>query len=82
MSHTVTIETTLKDPAALRAACARLDLPEPQTETVKFFDGVEHEGLAVRPPGFVYPVLIQSRPAPSAATPSTAGGATTLSSAA
>ena len=59
MSHTVTIETKLKDPAALRAACVRLKLPEPKTETVKFFDGVEHEGLAVRPPGFVYPVLIQ-----------------------
>ena len=60
MSHTVTIETKLKDLAALRAACARLDLNEPKTETVKFFDGVEHEGLAVRPPGFVYPVLIQA----------------------
>ena len=59
MSHTVTIETKLKDPAALRAACARLELPEPKTETVKFFDGTEHAGLAVRPPGFVYPVLVQ-----------------------
>ena len=59
MSHTVTVETKLKDSAALRAACVRLNLPEPQQETVKFFDGTEHEGLAVRPPGFVYPVLVQ-----------------------
>ena len=59
MSHTVTVETKLKDEAALRAACVRLKLPEPKPETVKFFDGTEHEGLAVRPPGFVYPVLIQ-----------------------
>ena len=59
MSHTVTVETKLKDSAALRAACVRLNLPEPQQETVKFFDGTEHEGLAVRPPGFVYPVVVQ-----------------------
>ena len=59
MSHVVKIETKLQDPAAVRAACARLELPEPKTETVKFFDGSEHAGLAVRPPGFVYPVLVQ-----------------------
>ena len=59
MSHVVTIETKLKDAAAIKAACARLELPEPQTETVKFFDGAEHTGIAIRPPGFVYPVLIQ-----------------------
>ena len=59
MSHTVTIETKLRDEAALKAACIRLKLPEPKTETVKFFDGSSHEGLAVRPPGFVYPVLVQ-----------------------
>ncbi|MFH5804348.1 DUF1257 domain-containing protein [Alienimonas sp. DA493] len=59
MSHVVTIETKLRDPAAIHAACVRLNLPEPKTETVKFFDGSEHIGLAVRPPGFVYPVLIQ-----------------------
>ena len=59
MSHVVTIEAKLKDPAALSAACVRLRLPEPQNETVKFFDGTEHSGLAVRPPGFVYPVVVQ-----------------------
>ncbi len=59
MSHVVTIETKLKDPAAIQAACARLKLPEPQTETVKFFDGAEHTGIAVRPTGFVYPLLIE-----------------------
>ena len=59
MSHVVTIDTKLKDPAALAAACTRLKLPEPKRETVKFFDGAEHEGLAVRPPGFVYPVIVR-----------------------
>ena len=59
MSHVVTIETKLKDPAALSAACTRLRLPEPKAETVKFFDGSEHAGLAVRPPGFVYPIVVQ-----------------------
>ncbi|QDT17220.1 DUF1257 domain-containing protein [Alienimonas californiensis] len=60
MSHVVTIETKLRDPAAIHAACVRLKLPEPRQETVKFFDGAEHRGIAVRPPGFVYPVLVQS----------------------
>ena len=60
MSHVVTIETKLTDPAAVAAACARLNLPEPKQETVKFFDGSSHAGLAVRPPGFVYPVLVQA----------------------
>ena len=59
MSHTVTVETKLRDPAALTAACARLSLPEPTHETVKFFDGTSHAGLAVRPPGFVYPLVVQ-----------------------
>ena len=59
MSHVVTIETRLRDPAALTAACERLKLPEPTRETIKFFDGSEHAGLAVRPPGFVYPVIVR-----------------------
>ncbi|NNJ24328.1 DUF1257 domain-containing protein [Alienimonas chondri] len=59
MSHVVTIETKLRNSAALSAACVRLKLPEPKREKVKFFDGAEHSGLAVRPPGFVYPVLVQ-----------------------
>ncbi len=59
MSHVVTIETKLKDPVALSAACVRLKLSEPQQETIKFFDGSEHAGLATRPPGFGSPVLVQ-----------------------
>ena len=59
MSHTVTVETKLRDPEALKAACARLNLPEPTHETVKFFDGTSHAGLAVRPPGFVYPLVVE-----------------------
>ncbi len=59
MSHVVTIETKLKDAAAIHAACVRLKLPEPKKESVKFFDGAEHAGLAVRPPGFVYPIVVQ-----------------------
>ena len=44
MSHVVTIETKLKDPAALSAACTRLRLPEPKPETVKSFDGPSTAG--------------------------------------
>ena len=57
MSHIVTVAAKATDPAALAAACDRLKLPPPQTETVTFFDRSVQTGLAVRPPGFVYPVV-------------------------
>ena len=60
MSHIVTVAAKATDPAALAAACERLKLPPPQTETVTFFDRSVRTGLAVRPPGFVYPVVCDS----------------------
>ncbi|NNJ27923.1 DUF1257 domain-containing protein [Alienimonas chondri] len=57
MSHLVTVAAKATDPAALAAACQRLKIPPPQTETVTFFDRSVQPGLAVRPPGFVYPVV-------------------------
>ncbi|NNJ27730.1 DUF1257 domain-containing protein [Alienimonas chondri] len=57
MSHLVTVAAKATDPAALAAACTRLKLPPPQTETVTFFDRSVQSGLAVRPPGFVYPIV-------------------------
>ncbi|MFH5806300.1 DUF1257 domain-containing protein [Alienimonas sp. DA493] len=57
MSHIVTVAAKATDPAALAAACDRLKLPPPQTETVTFFDRSVQTGLAVRPPGFVYPIV-------------------------
>ncbi len=57
MSHIVTVAAKATDPAALAAACVRLKLPTPTTETVAFFDRSVQTGLAVRPPGFVYPIV-------------------------
>ena len=57
MSHIVTVAAKATDPAALAAACTRLKLPTPASETVTFFDRSVRTGLAVRPPGFVYPVV-------------------------
>ncbi|MFH5806839.1 DUF1257 domain-containing protein [Alienimonas sp. DA493] len=57
MSHIVTVAAKATDPAALAAACDRLKLPPPQIETVTFFDRSVQTGLAVRPPGYVYPVV-------------------------
>lgn len=56
MSHIVTIQTEIRDAAAVRAACSRLKLADPQTQTVKFFGG-EVTGLAVELPAWRYPVV-------------------------
>ena len=57
MSHIVRIQTQLKDAAAVRAACQRLNLPAPVQGKVKLFSG-EVEGLAVQLPDWVYPVVV------------------------
>ena len=56
MSHTVTIKTEIRDAAAVRAACDRLRLPAPVQGKTKLFSG-EVEGLAVKLPDWVYPVV-------------------------
>ena len=56
MSHVVTIQTQVKDAAAVRAACKRLGLAEPVQGKSKLFSG-EVEGLAVQLPDWVYPVV-------------------------
>ena len=56
MSHIVQIQTTIKDAAAVRAACIRLGLPGPVQGKTKLFSG-EVEGLAVQLPDWVYPVV-------------------------
>ena len=57
MSHIVRIQTQVKDAAAVRAACQRLNLPAPVQGKVKLFSG-EVEGLAVQLPDWVYPVRL------------------------
>jgi hypothetical protein len=56
LSHVVTIETQVRDPMAVTAACRRLGLPEPSRRTVRLFSG-EATGLAVELPGWRYPAV-------------------------
>jgi hypothetical protein len=59
MSHVVTIQTRLHDPAAVAAACLRLGLPEPVQGTAQLFSG-EATGLLVQLPGWHYPAVIDT----------------------
>jgi hypothetical protein len=59
MSHIVTVQTKVHDPAAVRAACKRLGLPEAAEGTARLNSG-EATGLVVRLPGWQYPVVIDA----------------------
>jgi len=56
VSHIVEIQTQVRDPAAVGAACQRLALPAPSHRVVHLFNGAA-EGLAVELPGWQYPVV-------------------------
>lgn len=56
MSHIVAIQTEVRDPAAVQAACRRLGLTAPQQGTHRLFSG-EATGLAVQLPDWRYPVV-------------------------
>ncbi len=56
MSHIVTVETEIRDAAALNAACRRLGLRLPTHETARLFSG-EATGYCVRLPDWRYPVV-------------------------
>jgi hypothetical protein len=56
LSHIVTIKTEIRDAAAVKAACQRLNLSEPVQGKTKLFSG-EVEGLAVKLRDWVYPVV-------------------------
>ena len=57
MSHIVTIQTKLRDPTAIAAACARLGLPEPVVGTAVLFSE-QVNGLLVRLPDWLYPAVV------------------------
>jgi hypothetical protein len=59
VSHVVTIQAEVRDPAAVAAACRRLGLPEPTRGTAKLFEA-EAAGLLVRLPGWMYPVVLET----------------------
>jgi hypothetical protein len=56
LSHIVQIETQVRDPAAVHAACRRLGLPEPVHGTAQLFSG-EAIGLLVKLPDWLYPIV-------------------------
>lgn len=59
MSHVVSIATKVKDPAAVAAACQRLNLPAPTPGTARLYSG-EVTGLLVQLPGWQYPAVIDT----------------------
>ena len=56
MSHIVEIRTEIRDEAAVKAACVRLQLPTPEHKTVRLFNATA-TGLCVQLPGWSYPVV-------------------------
>ena len=60
MSHMVSIQTKVHDPAAIKAACSRLNLAAPVRGTAQLFSG-EATGLIIQLPGWQYPAVIEVR---------------------
>ncbi|MCE9552039.1 MAG: DUF1257 domain-containing protein [Planctomycetes bacterium] len=56
MSHIVSIKTEVRDPAAIAAACHRLNLPEPVSGKTTLFSG-DVTGIAVNLPDWMYPAV-------------------------
>jgi len=56
LSHVVTIKCEIRDPAAVRAACQRLGLPQPVQGTHRLFTN-SATGLAVVLPKWRYPAV-------------------------
>ena len=56
MSHIVEIRTEIRDEAAVKAACTRLQLPTPEHKTVRLFNATA-TGLCVQLPNWSYPVV-------------------------
>ncbi len=56
MSHIVSIETEIRDAAAIKAACQRLRLEAPVFGEAKLFSGTK-TGWQVRLPNWRYPVV-------------------------
>jgi len=59
VSHIVSIQTKVHDPAAIAAACRRLNLEAPVQGTAKLFSG-EATGLLLKLPGWEYPAVIDT----------------------
>ena len=57
MSHIVTVQAKVRDPAAVAAACQRLGLAAPVQGTARLYGG-QATGLLVQLPGWQYPAVI------------------------
>jgi hypothetical protein len=60
MSHVATITLEFRDPAALADAAATCGFGLAH-DTVRFFDGTQVTGTAVRLPGWRYPVVVDGQ---------------------
>ncbi len=60
MSHIVEIKTEIRDEAAVKAACVRLQIPTPEHKTVRLFNATA-TGLCVQLPGWNYPVVCETQ---------------------
>ena len=60
MSHIVQVQTEVRDPQAVAAACRRLGLPEPAHGTAQLFSG-QAAGLLVKLDGWLYPICIDTQ---------------------
>jgi hypothetical protein len=56
LSHVVEIKTEVRDEAAVKAACVRLQIPTPESKTVRLFNATA-TGLCVQLLGWNYPVV-------------------------
>ena len=56
MSHIVEIKTEIRDEQAVKAACTRLNLPQPEHKTVRLFT-TSATGLCVQLPNWSYTVV-------------------------
>jgi hypothetical protein len=59
MSHIVSVQTKVRDPAAVAAACQRLGLAAPVQGMAELYSG-EATGLLVQLPGWQYPVVLDT----------------------
>jgi hypothetical protein len=57
MSHIVTVQSKVRDPFAVTAACGQLKLPAPVVGTAALYGG-QVNGLLIRLPGWTYPAVV------------------------
>lgn len=60
MSHIVQIQTEVRDPVAIAAACRRLGLPTPIDGRHELFAGQTATGLGIQLRGWLYPAVFDT----------------------